>query len=421
MDDLAQELGFEVEPDNDSDNDSTATGEKSGLPQVHLPFLNKPHSGSGFHESTRTCLERIRKAMLHHRWQEAAEYMTHYIQIMEDTTCGKEVQQRELIWRMSIELLHHLPNSTLEDYNNIYERIKHAGVKHYLVVCLEHSFHLLLSGHIEEAKRTLSMAESWRYGKESSAQYRTTQLIQAYRSLLDYVMWCEKRSASSSKDYSDTDDNQEMHNYFRLASAHLKEILKTPGVWDPFIVSYVEMLEFYEDHEKALSVLNDYAYDNSFPPNPNAHVYLYQYLKRRNTPSNKLIKVLTILHALVPSHELMLEYCSLLRESGKNGDVQKALEVIMDLLDYACWRNNLDVWRILKAIIENLRKEGDWEAIVSEVMSGRKDWWPALHFTRFHAAKDARENPELMKLKAPLAKILCPDLPLKYCAHEEGT
>lgn len=42
---------------------------------------------------------------------------------------------------------------------------------------------------------------------------------------------------------------------------------------------------------------------------------------------------------------------------GKNGDVQKALEVIMDLLDYACWRNNLDVWRILKAIIENLRKE----------------------------------------------------------------
>lgn len=45
----------------------------------------------------------------------------------------------------------------------------------------------------------------------------------------------------SFSDYSDTDDNQEMHNYFRLASAHLKEILKTPGVWDPFIVSYVEV------------------------------------------------------------------------------------------------------------------------------------------------------------------------------------
>lgn len=41
----------------------------------------------------------------------------------------------QLIWRMSTEILHHHPNSTIEDYNNIYERLKHSGVRHYLLVC----------------------------------------------------------------------------------------------------------------------------------------------------------------------------------------------------------------------------------------------------------------------------------------------
>lgn len=40
----------------------------------------------------------------------------------------------ELTWRISTEILHHHPKSTLEDYNNIYERMKHSGVRHYLMV-----------------------------------------------------------------------------------------------------------------------------------------------------------------------------------------------------------------------------------------------------------------------------------------------
>lgn len=55
-----------------------------------------------------------------------------------------------------------------------------------------------------------------------------------------------------------------------------------------------QMLDFYEDYEEALNVLKNYAYDNTFPPNPNAHVYLYQYLKRHEAPERKLIKVLKV-------------------------------------------------------------------------------------------------------------------------------
>ncbi|XP_028997547.1 TATA box-binding protein-associated factor RNA polymerase I subunit A isoform X2 [Betta splendens] len=371
---------------------------------------------SGFRQSTHICLEKIREAMLHHRWHEAAEYMAFYPQILEDRTRTSAATNKELVWRLSTEILHHHPKSKLEDYNNIYERMKHSGVKLYLLVSLEHSFHLMLHGHIVDAKRQLSVAESWRYGKESAAQYQTIKLIQAYRSLLDYIIWCDKKFTHS--DLPNFDDNQEMQNYFRQASVNLKEILKNPGVWDPFILSYVEMLEFYEDHEEALKVLNDYAYDNSLPPNPNAHVYLYQYLKRHNAPQRKLMKVLKTLHVLVPSHELMLEYSALLLQSEKKSDSEKVLGMVLEMLDFACWRRNLDVWKCLKAVIEKLQLQDDWRNIVSGKMSERKDWWPALHFTKFHASKDC-EDPELMGVKVALVQILCPDLKCtKYTAGE---
>ncbi|XP_030260944.1 TATA box-binding protein-associated factor RNA polymerase I subunit A isoform X1 [Sparus aurata] len=421
MDDLEKELGplDDLEDDNDSSDDHSSIGtKKSKLPLVN-PICEETLKETGFHQSMRACLEQIRDAMLHHRWQEAAEYMPCYSQMLEDTSHSTAQQSKELFWRISTEILHHHPNSRLEDYNNIYERMKHSGVKHYLMICLEHSFYLMLNGHIEDAKHQLSVAESWRHGKESAAQYQRTKLIQAYRSLLDYIIWCDKKFTHSKTDYHDAGDNQDMHSYFRQASVNLKEILKNPGVWDPFILSYVEMLEFYEDHDEALKVLNDYAYDNTFPPNPNAHVYLYQYLKRHNTTDKKLMKALKVLHVLVPSHELMLEYSSLLLQSEKKSDLQKALGVILEMLDFACWRGNVDVWKRLKAIIQKLQLQEDWKDVVSEKMAARKDWWPALHFTRFHASQDSEENPELKEVKASLTKILCPDLTLKYSAGQK--
>ncbi|KAM3861037.1 TATA box-binding protein-associated factor RNA polymerase I subunit A [Diretmus argenteus] len=412
MDDLLNELrpseGFGGDESSDSDS-TTGRQRQSPLPLADPMFIETPHV-NGFHKTTRSCLQQIREAMVHHRWQEAADYLSAYPQTLEDTRGGASQQFTETIWRIGTEILHHHPNSKMEDYNNIYERMKHSGVKHYLMICLEHAFHLLVNSQIEDAKCQLSIAESWRYGKLSAAQPQRIKLIQAYRSLLDYIIWCEKKSTLFDIDDADAVGNHEMHTYFRQASVNLKEILKNPGIWDPFILSYVDMLEFYDDHEEALKILNDYAYDSTFPPNPNAHVYLYQYLKRHNASEKKLMKVLKILHVLVPSHELMLEYVSLLLQSEKEGDVQRALGVILDMLDYACWRSNLAAWNCLKTIIHKLQLQNrdDWEDIVSGKMEARKDWWPALHFTSFHANKDSAENPELMEIKASLKRDLCP-------------
>uniref|UniRef100_A0A3Q4I4Z2 TATA box binding protein (TBP)-associated factor, RNA polymerase I, A n=1 Tax=Neolamprologus brichardi TaxID=32507 RepID=A0A3Q4I4Z2_NEOBR len=376
MDDLERELEPHIDLENDSDSseDNSSKGEKKSK----FPLV-KPIYGGGF-----MCRERIREAMLHHRWEEAAEYMVYYPQILEDRNLFTAQPSKEFIWRTATEIFHHHPNSTMEDYNTIYERMKHSGFRHYLMVLqlikisLEHSFHLLLHQQIEDAKRHLASAESWRHGKETAAQIQNIKLIQAYRGLLDYIIWCDKKSTRSNN-YYESDSNQTMQNYFRQASVNLEEILKNPGVWDCFILRYVEMLEFYEHHKEALQVLNDYAYDSNFPPNPNAHVYLYQYLKRQGASEKRLMKVLKV---------------KLRMKLTKQSDTQKALGVVLEMLDFNCWGSNLEVWIRLKAVIQKLQNQ--------------KDWWLALHFTSFHATKDSKEKPELFEVKASLTKILCP-------------
>lgn len=62
-----------------------------------------------------------------------------------------------------------------------------------LQVCLEHVFHLLCNGLIDEAYQTLSLAESWRHGEQTSVQDKEMKLIEAYRGLLDYYSWAKQK------------------------------------------------------------------------------------------------------------------------------------------------------------------------------------------------------------------------------------
>ncbi|KAJ7988023.1 hypothetical protein DPEC_G00319330 [Dallia pectoralis] len=424
MDDLELELrepGKEV-GENESSDDESINRKRNKKPNLPLapPIFKETRHETGFHKTTRTCFQHIREALLHHQWQNAAGYMASYAQTLEDTTANMPQLYSEIIWRIGAEILHQHPDSKLEDYNSFCERMKHSGVKHYLKVCLEHSFHLLVNGQFEDAKRQLSNAASWRYGKQLSEQPQRMKLVQAYSGFLDYFVWCDKKSTISSVEEYDASTNQEMHSYFRQSSVNLKEIMKTPGVWDPFIWSYVDMLEFYGDLDGAFAVLSDYAYDSSFPPNPNAHVYLYTYMKKHNHPSKKLLKALKILHTLVPSHELMLEYGSMLLMSEKEGDLQNALGVTLDLLDYVSWKSNLEVWNQLTAILKKLRLKNQWEVIIAELMLHRKDWWLQMHFTKFQARIDLAENRELLDVKRFLVHAFCPRYASIYCSACKG-
>ncbi|XP_052442483.1 TATA box-binding protein-associated factor RNA polymerase I subunit A isoform X1 [Carassius gibelio] len=350
-----------------------------------------------FLKSNRKCLNLIREAMLRHNWREAAGYFSSYIQTLEAGTLSQvHSTASEIIWRLGTEILHHVPNSRPDDFNAFYEQLKNFGVRNYSKICLEHCFHLLLNGQMDEAKRQLSIADSWRYGKQSTAQSQMKKLIRAYCGYLDYLIWSEKKPSAPGSE--EAGSNREMHSYFRQASVTLKEIVSQPGVWDPFVLSYIHMLEFYEDEEAALQLLENYAYNKEFPSNPNAHVYLYQFLKTHQAPPAKLIGSLRILHSLVPSHELMLELCSLLLHTKQQSDLEEALAVSMDLLEFSSWRCDMKAWECLLKIMKKLKKMKCKDAVKKE-WDVRRSLWISLHYRNYIGRKDSLHSVQLLMVK----------------------
>ncbi|KAM9496699.1 TATA box-binding protein-associated factor RNA polymerase I subunit A [Clarias gariepinus] len=389
MDDFLLELNVPAAEQNDeiSDEDrSESTLKQSRL--LHVDPARGQHKETGFHKSTRLCLRAIRDAILHHRWEEAVQYLKVYTQTLEDTTASKQLAACEIFWRLGTEVLKHHPNKQMEQFNILYERMKNTGVKNYAKICLEHMFHLLLNGPIHNAKQQLSIAMNWRYGKQSEHQSLELKLIHAYCGFLDYLVWSTKRTSISDAD--DCVSEHEMHSYFRQASVTLQEIVKQPGVWDPFICGCIDMLEFYNDKEEALQLLLNYAYSQNYPSNPNAHVYLYKFQKRNKASPAQLISTLKVLHSLVPSHELMLEYCTLLITSGEQKNLQRALSVLMNLLEYASWKTDMKAWNCLLQLLQRLKNKKLKNLIKAE-WEERKDLWMKMHYKPVHSRRESME------------------------------
>ncbi|CAL8234298.1 unnamed protein product [Boreogadus saida] len=81
------------------------------------------------------------------------------------------------------------------------------------------------------------------------------------------------------------------------------------------------------------------------------------------------------------------------------------------MLDYACWKINLAAWKSLKAAIIKLKQQNvdNWKDVVGDSMASRRDWWPAFHFTHFHAKEDLTTDQALLKVKAWVCRLLFPD------------
>ncbi|XP_069787474.1 TATA box-binding protein-associated factor RNA polymerase I subunit A isoform X2 [Narcine bancroftii] len=380
---------------------SSSVGRLIGLEDI------KDGKQSGFQRTAKVCLRQIYQDVLYHDWQTAAELMTNYFQTLEDTSPRNQRIACKAIWRMGTTILQHHPNSSVEDVELFTRKMKIIGMKHYLKACLEHAFHLLCNGKMDEAYRELSLAETWRYGEKSTAQQEVLKLIQGYRALLDYYTWAKKNCFVHEKanDVVDSSIAQEMHKYFRQASIGLHDAVQNPGVWDPFILCYINLLDFYDGSEEALKVLNNYASDSRFPPNPNAHVYLYEFLKRHGSPPKKLVKVLRVLYHLAPSHELMLEFNSLLLKSKRSRHHKEALTVLFSLLDFPTWKGDHNTWKCLLKQMKKAIAQGysDW---IKEQWESRQEWWPALQFSKYRARKDFEENESYACRKATIAGIL---------------
>eukprot|EP00079_Xenopus_tropicalis_P013021 XP_002940745.2 PREDICTED: TATA box-binding protein-associated factor RNA polymerase I subunit A [Xenopus tropicalis] len=379
--------------------------------QLPVP-RRKPHGylskGTTYRHTVDLCFCLIHEAIAKSQWEKAAELMLSYLQTLEDGTTERQRCAPEIIWRLGSEILLNHPRSTVEDVGLFYERIKNVGIRSYLKISLEHVFFLLCNGSKDEALLAATTAESWKYGRASLSQENTIKLIQAYRGILDYRSWLEKKAAITQGDMSyatQLNAVKEMCIFQQQAKAAFQGILKFPGVWDPFVLCYIDLLESSEEKEEVEQILRDYAYDPKFPANPNAFVYLYEFLKRNEASNEALINVLMDLHTRVPSHKLMLEFCDLLKQSESEEHHQLALKVLFDLLDFSGWGYSMEAWRqIGKRLKTSLKRNQDlW---IEDQWKSRRSWWPLYHFTEFHAKKEWKEIPKLAMKKALAAGIL---------------
>ncbi|XP_005866566.1 PREDICTED: TATA box-binding protein-associated factor RNA polymerase I subunit A [Myotis brandtii] len=410
MSDFSEDL---LRPTPEDDPAETSVRPRSGM---CLPWLQKQVESvatrgkkeKDFAQTTSACLSFIQEALLKHQWQRAAEYMHSYLQILEDSDSNKRQAAPEIIWKLGSEILYYHPKSSVETFNTFADRMKNIGVMNYLTISLQHALYLLHHGMFDDASRNLSQAETWRYGEKSSSQEALINLVQAYKGLLQYYTWSKKKKELSEldeDDYAYSTASQNMFKHSWKTSTNFSALIQTPGVWDPFVKSYVEMLEFYGDQDGAREVLTNYAYDEKFPSNPNAHVYLYNFLKREKAPREKLISVLKILYQIVPSHTLMLEFHRLLRKSDKEEHHKLGLEVLFGVLDFAGCTKNMTAWQYLAKYLRQILM-GSHLAWVQEEWNSRKNWWPGFHFSSFWAKSDWKEDKALAYEKAFVAGIL---------------
>ncbi|XP_019321228.2 TATA box-binding protein-associated factor RNA polymerase I subunit A isoform X3 [Panthera pardus] len=357
MSDFSEEL-IRSKTEDDQEESCVLSGTGMYFPwlQKHIDTVETGgKKEKDFAQTTSACLNRIQEALLKHQWPQAAGYMHSYFQILEDSDSHKRQAAPEIIWKLGSEILFYHPKSNMETFNTFADRMKNMGVMNYLKISLQHALYLLHHGMLEDANRNLSRAETWRYGEKSSSQEVLINLVQAYKGLLQYYTWSKKKMELSNldeDDYAYNTASQTMLNHSWKTSVNLGALIQTPGVWDPFVKSYVE-----------------------------------------------------ILYQIVPSHKLMLEFHRLLRKSEKKDHHKLGLEVLFGVLDFAGCTKNITAWKYLAKYLRQTLM-GNHLAWVQEEWNSRKTWWPSFHFSSFWAKSDWKEDKALACEKALVAGIL---------------
>ncbi|XP_019677797.2 TATA box-binding protein-associated factor RNA polymerase I subunit A isoform X4 [Felis catus] len=357
MSDFSEEL-IRSKTEDDQEESCVLSGTGMYFPwlQKHIDTVETGgKKEKDFAQTTSACLNRIQEALLKHQWPQAAGYMHSYFQILEDSDSHKRQAAPEIIWKLGSEILFYHPKSNMETFNTFADRMKNMGVMNYLKISLQHALYLLHHGMLEDANRNLSRAETWRYGEKSSSQEVLINLIQAYKGLLQYYTWSKKKMELSNldeDDYAYNTASQTMLNHSWKTSINLGALIQTPGVWDPFVKSYVE-----------------------------------------------------ILYQIVPSHKLMLEFHRLLRKSEKKDHHKLGLEVLFGVLDFAGCTKNITAWKYLAKYLRQTLM-GNHLPWVQEEWNSRKTWWPSFHFSSFWAKSDWKEDKALACEKALVAGIL---------------
>ncbi|XP_013395947.1 TATA box-binding protein-associated factor RNA polymerase I subunit A isoform X2 [Lingula anatina] len=353
-------------------------------------------------------LRLLKDCLLTHRWEDA-------LRVVQSVT-KEHSGTASAIWKGGSEILYadgesnsHLLELLVNQLKNLTSEYNYKGV------ILEYVFYLLHQGRTAEALEQMKFKSITRGLKKTptdQSRYLDLQYT-LYQGMVYYTLWLQaKQYMEKLKEQEDGDpllhasaltwDEEYLQSHATRAIEAFRNVETQYGVWDIFVTKYVELLEFTEKTEDAYQVLK--VYRDHHDENPNAHKMLYKFMKRQNANRGDKLKVLQDYVKLVPSDELVLELCDLLEENATDAEgdlIRKVLQLLFNMLDYACWQNFEPPWKKLETLLEKLGK--DDIPSVEKVWSPRHDWWPAYHFTS-SVIQTADQN--LLVCKMKLAHLL---------------
>ncbi|XP_078001122.1 TATA box-binding protein-associated factor RNA polymerase I subunit A-like [Glandiceps talaboti] len=351
-------------------------------------------------------LHLLRECLLNHRWIEAGQVLR--------AICLEPNNMEDVVWKCGIQIMYNHPKTGpgIVRVFNVY--LQKLMIHDHSQKTVEHAFYLLSKGELEEAYSTLNQAKILSNRNIHSSKKEMEEIwhtmVFLYRGLINYVMWLESKTTINTDVQTDLDmqsgydKSNEMVRYGNDAAECFEVVMNTPGVWDIFITKYVEILEYQERYDEAQAVLHKYRDSNS--NNPNAHKYLYSFLKKHDAHPNESVLVLKDLLYLVPSDELAMDMSEIVQKSADNPAL--ALPFLFDMLDYACWQDDIKPWEMLADLLILISKRNNREGlkIKRECWTSRSSWWPSYHFRECHIRTDTEQERKLLDSKAAIATLL---------------
>ncbi|XP_006824851.1 TATA box-binding protein-associated factor RNA polymerase I subunit A-like [Saccoglossus kowalevskii] len=345
----------------------------------------------------------LRECLLNHRWREANQVI--------ESLCLEPQEMEEVIWKCGAEIIYNHAKASPGIVDLFFGKMETVTSHHRAQKSLEKAFYFLSKGDIEEAYRAIKLkryTKSFVSDEEGVAQDEWVYITKLYCGMIEYVLWAEDKDEMMDVEKeidaaSDSGTEETLPStHARTAVSYLDDITDKPGIWDIFVTKHVEILEYYGRTADAKHILEKYAETNA--ENPNAHKYLYQFLKRNNPEPSKLISILKDILSLIPSDELAIDLCTIVHTCGASETL--TLPYLFDMLDYACWQTAVKPWQLLADVIVNIYRNAATNEVTAlgDCWRIRNNWWPQYHFRVDQI--DTCDCSDLLKSKAVIAALL---------------
>lgn len=173
-------------------------------------------------------------------------------------------------------------------------------------------------------------------------------------------------------------------------------LLQEPGVWDVFVVKYVEVLDRRGELERCEELLRSYRELSLLPANA-LRMLCWFYDSRGWQDQNQTVETLTEICSLDNSDPLVLRLCQLCPSDQR-------IPLLFDYLDHDIRQSDLKAWKLL---LKEIRPPCTNQAEVDKCWEIRSDWWPPYHFSDLSLPDIIPESFDDVNLIATKASVAC--------------